>query len=567
VPANGASPYDHAVRQVRRGELVTLLAVAIPSLAGATAVVALLQFFVGVPNASSVYLLAVVATAFAAGALGAVVASIASFLLYDFLFVQPTFTFTIADAGEWLNLALLLFVGIVVGELTALQRQRTVDARERAREARALFRVSRRLATRASTMAVLRGIAEGLCAETAMDRVWIALGPDDAGEAIAADSSKDPRPTLPASISVLKRTPGDEPAEWVRVHRQTVKGRATSVGRTAAAEREAYRIRIEAAGEPLGSIWSVRSRGHGGPTSTETRLLSSAADQIGQALAQDRLAAESQAAEVARQSDELKSALLQSVSHDLRTPLATIRAAAGTLRPGSDVSVPDQQASVEAIDREVEYLNRLVTNLLDLSRIEAGVLRADRDVFPLDDLVERTVGRSRGRVADRTIEVQVPDEAVEVDPIFFDESLGNVLDNALKYTPADARILVSARAVTPALVRLTIEDSGPGVPQAALNRLFEKFYRVDARASGSRSGTGIGLAVVRGLVEAMGGSVRARRSELGGLAVDLDLPRARMTPAAAPASADGTAASAESPAGTAVSAESPAGTPASTNVA
>ena len=126
----------------------------------------------------------------------------------------------------------------------------------------------------------------------------------------------------------------------------------------------------------------------GEPDRTETRLLAAAADQIGQALAHDRLAADARAAEIARQSDALKSALLQSVSHDLRTPLATIRAAAGTLRPGSGLSAEDQQESADAIDREVEYLNRLVTNLLDLSRIEAGALLAERDVFELDDLVE-----------------------------------------------------------------------------------------------------------------------------------------------------------------------------------
>ena len=120
---------------------------------------------------------------------------------------------------------------------------------------------------------------------------------------------------------------------------------------------------------------------------------------MGQALAQDRLAADAQAAEIARQSDALKSALLQSVSHDLRTPLATIRAAAGTLRPGTGLSPEDQQESADAIDREVEYLNRLVTNLLDLSRIEAGALRADRDVFELDDLVGQTVDRLRARLA------------------------------------------------------------------------------------------------------------------------------------------------------------------------
>jgi two-component system sensor histidine kinase KdpD len=514
----------------RGGRLSVLLTVALPSLLGATVAVAALQAYLGVPNASALYLLAVIATAFVSGSVGAVFAALASFLLYDFLFISPVYTFTVADPGEWLNLGLLLFVGIVVGQLTAIQRSRTEIARAREREALALFRVSRRLATRDSTQQVFAAIAEHLKSETSMERVWIALGDDESREAVTADSTSGPRPALPRTIWTLRRMPGDEPATWVRVHRPLPNTRPQT-------DAEAYRVRIEAGGATLGSIWAIRARGKGVPDRTGTRLLSSAADQIGQALAHDHLAAEASAAEIARQSDALKSALLQSVSHDLRTPLATIRAAAGTLRPGSGVGLADQQASADAIDREVEYLNRMVTNLLDLSRIEAGVLRAERDVFPLDDLAEQTVARWRARLGQRTLEVGMEPLLVRVDPIFFDEALTNVLDNAVKYTPAGARVRIRAHPLPDEpFVRLTVEDSGPGVPTQSLARLFDKFYRVAGTARGSRSGTGIGLAVVRGLVEATGGRVQARPSDLGGLAIDLDLPRAEI-----PAATDGAA--------------------------
>ena len=513
-------------------QAAVLIVVAVPSLAAATVVVGVLRSTLAPSNASIVYLAAVVATAIAAGAPGAVLATVGSILLYDWFFTVPYYTLTMRDPAEWLNAVLLLFTGLIVGELAALQRQRTEDSRRREREAVALFRASHALATRDSALAVLPRVATILRDEAGMDRVWMSLGPEGQ-EHVAADTGEGPRPAA-ATVQVLQRAAGDEPATWVLVHQ----GGAARAATTA----QLFRVRIEVGDAQLGSIRAARRRDAGLPDRTETRLLAAVADQVGQALAHDRLAAEARAAEVARQSDALKSALLQSVSHDLRTPLATIRAAAGSLRPDSGLDDLDRAESAAAIDREVEYLNRLVTNLLDLSRIEAGALRADRDVFDLDDLAGRTVDRLRDRLGGRTVELSLDAPPVLVDPVFLDDALANVLENAVKYTGPTACLRLSARPLADEpYVRLTVEDSGPGVPDEALPRLFEKFYRVPGGARGSRAGTGIGLAVVRGLVEATGGRCRARRSELGGLAIDVDLPE---SPGAAAASVGASAAGA-----------------------
>jgi two-component system sensor histidine kinase KdpD len=181
----------------------------------------------------------------------------------------------------------------------------------------------------------------------------------------------------------------------------------------------------------------------------------------------------------------------------------------------------------------VAYLDRLVRNLLDLSRIEAGAITASRDVFDLDDLLARALHSARGRLGERTLDVDLASSPVEVDPVFVDEAVSNVLDNAIRHTPGGARIRVTARDDGPDHVVLTIEDDGPGVPPALLDRLFEKFYRVPGRDGRSREGTGIGLAVTRGLVEATGGTATARQGELGGLAVDLVLPARRLAVAGA----------------------------------
>ena len=161
-----------------------------------------------------------------------------------------------------------------------------------------------------------------------------------------------------------------------------------------------------------------------------------------------------------------------------------------------------------------------------MSRVEAGELRPSLVVLAVSDVVEEATRRAAAALGDRPIDVRVdPDlPAILVDEVFVGQVLNNMLDNAAKYAGPGAPILISAHETDEHRVRITIEDGGPGVPPEAMPRLFEKFYRVPRKGEGSRRGTGIGLAVVRGLVDAMGGRVTARRSELGGLAVDVDLP-------------------------------------------
>ena len=490
-----------------------------------TLVVAVLEGTFGVPNASAAYLLAVVAAAALIGTGSAIVAAVGGFLAYDYFFTEPLHTLTVQDPGEWLNLVLLLVVGVVVGQLAGLQRQRAQAAVAGQREALALFRISRALATSSDTPGALPQILDVLRDEVELTRAWVALGEGSDRVRVAADTGSGTVPLIPATYHALQRKPGDQPAEWVRIHSPKRPGALKRA--EVKLDGEPFRVKIVANGNELGSVWAVRSRGSLAPDGAQTRLLSAAADQIGQALERDQLAVEATSAEIARRSDALKSALLDSVSHDLRTPLASIRAAAGSLMdPGAGWGPQDQHDAAAAIDREAERLNRLVSNLLDLSRIEAGGLKPQTGTFVVADLVDHTLGRLRPLLAAREVTVDVPDTLppVRLDDVYMDQVLTNLLENAARYTPADAPIRISGSQRRPGTVTLTVEDGGPGVPPEAMSRLFDKFYRVARVGEGARRGTGIGLTVVRGLAEAMGGRVDVRRSALGGLAFDLDLP-------------------------------------------
>lgn len=273
------------------------------------------------------------------------------------------------------------------------------------------------------------------------------------------------------------------------------------------------------------------------PTRESTRLLALAADQLALALRREELQRAATETEIARQSDTLKSALLDAVSHDLRTPLASIRAAAGTLvDPDVSPTAADARAAGALIELEATRLDRLVRDVLDLSRIEGGGLHPDLVALDVRDVVEPVVERLGPALGHRSIGVDIPDDLPPIagDAVLLDAVVSNLVENAAYHAPAPAAVAVSARSNNPAeaarTVEIAVEDAGAGVPAAELPRLFEKFYRVERPGQGSRRGMGIGLAVVRGLTEAMGGRVAAEASPLGGLRVVVELPVADAPP-------------------------------------
>jgi two-component system sensor histidine kinase KdpD len=504
------------------GTLITDLVV----LGIATLGVFLLEEVLGLQGGSAVYLLAVALVAYLQGSWAAISTAVGAFLAYNFLFVAPRFTFRVANAQGLLTLVTLLALGTGIGRLTGLLRDRARESDRREREARSLFALSRAIATARRTPDALPAVVNLIAGEARMQRVWIGLGPTIAQEHVVADSLASDPPIAIGLHQVLHRGDDEDRSTWVRL---SPPGPAPAVR---AGGSSLHRVELRDAAGVIGSVWGARDPALGQPTVEETRLVAVAADQIGQGLLRDHLAEQATELEVTRRSDELKAALLDSVSHDLRTPLGTIRAAAGSLADPSIVWEPgDREEMAREIDAEAERLARLVGDLLDMSRIEGGALKPRCEPIPITEVVLPAVERARPQLGQRSVEVELADDLppLDVDPLLIDQVISNLLENAGRHAGPEARVRISAIREG-SLARVRVEDGGPGVPADAMSRLFEKFYRVPLRKGTARRGSGMGLALVKGLTESMGGSVAAAPSSLGGLAIDV---RVRLAGAAA----------------------------------
>lgn len=487
-------------------------------LALATLLAWALEAWAGLDNASPVYLLAVSAVAVVSGTLPAIATAVAAFMTYNFVFLEPRFSLAVAGAQELLTLILLLVIGVMIGRLTGLGRDRAAAALRREREARALFGISRSLAGTARAEAMLPGVVNRVASEGGLDRVWIGLGSTIVQERVVADTRSDERVPPTDGHAVLQRDRDEARASWVRVRAPS--GAAELRRRHPSAT---YRVAIASGTDVVGSLWGVAS---GDPPLETARLMAVTADQVAQAMRRDELAGRAVELEVAERSDEAKSALLELVSHDLRTPLAAIRASAGSLaEPSLALGDAERRQLAVAIDGEAIRLSRLVENLLGMSRLQGGATAIEIELIPVADAVRAVVHRLAPLLVDHPVELQLADDLppARADATFLDQVLGNLLENAASHTPPATPVRVVVRMFEAGVIEVIVEDGGTGVPDAELSRIFNRFHRVAGAKRHSQRGAGLGLALVRGLTDAMGGSAHAARSSLGGLAIVLRL--------------------------------------------
>ncbi|MFZ2997493.1 DUF4118 domain-containing protein [Sphingobium sp.] len=487
LPSDEAPPLTHARRTTpalwgKPGDYIwSALMIALM-----TAVGRLLVQAIDLGNIALLYLVPVMFAAATYGLRAGLFAGLASSLAYNFFFLPPTGTLTVSNPENVVSILVLLGVAIVTSQFAARVRDQADLARFSARQNAALAGFSRQLTSAASQDELMQAI----CAEIArlLDVRTVLLLPSPGGPELRAAHPPEDR------LEEIERAA----AQWAMNNAQPA-GRGSST--LTASDWLFHPLRTQRG--VLGVLGLAREDAGEPLRSDQLPLLMSLLDQAAIALDRMALEEEMQGARQAHERDRLRSALLSSVSHDLRTPLTTIISATHELQRLQPSELLD------VIDGEARRLNRFVANLLDMARVEAGALPMKVEPTDLFDAVAAAVQDTRRSLAGRDIKVDIPPDIplVRVDPVLLHHCLINLLDNAGRYGDPDTPVTIRGRRLPDALL-LSIIDQGPGIPADAETRVFDTFIRLEG-SDRVKQGTGLGLAIVKGFAEAMGLGVEA----------------------------------------------------------
>ncbi|MDE2363715.1 MAG: sensor histidine kinase KdpD [Hyphomicrobiales bacterium] len=467
--------------------------VAALAVAGAVGVCEGLSEVLRLPNLSMVFLVAVLFCAVRFGVRAAVIASFLSFLAYNFFFIQPVYTFTIAEPHELLALLVFLAVAVLTGSLAGRIHDQREGVIRNAAVTQSLYDFSRKISGAATADDVMWAATAHLHATLGRQVTLLA----SAGEELTLQAAWPPDVQLDAAEASAARWAQQkgEPAGWS----------------TGTLPRVRFQFRpLQTARGTVAVCGFEPPDAAAALSEDDERALSAVFGQTAIALDRALLAREAARATSFEENEKVRDALLASLSHDLRTPLAAIAGAASSLRDlGANMSEAERIELLASIEEETGRLSRFVANLLDMSRIEAGGLKARRDWVDVADVVRSAVARCRKAFPNARLRVSLAADLpfARGDARLLEQVLFNLLDNAQKYG-GDGESAIHARREGEDLI-LSVTDEGPGVKPADLDRIFEKFYR-GGRSDGRKAGTGLGLSICRGLVEAMGGVIIAQ---------------------------------------------------------
>ncbi len=483
---------------------------AIAWVAGSSALAFVVREWLSTTDIAMLHLLGVVFAAVRVATAPALTAAVVAIALFDFCFVPPYFTFAIAERSYALTFAVFLAVAVGVVRLLGRLRSQTIAARQREGRTAALYVLGRRLAAARRREEIATALAEEVAAT--IDADTAVLLHDAVGGMMVGG--------LGGNGGLLIGDAKEETvARWVLQH-----GQPAGLGTATLSAAAAQHLPLNGTAAVLG-VLAVRPRD---PLRlrdpAEGRLLETAARLAGSALDRVGLAQARQAAQVEVEAERLRTSLLSSLSHDLRTPLAGIEGAASSLLDAATVIDADQRRDLaQTILEESRRMTRLVGNLLEMVKVESDSLMVARELQPLEEVVGSVLIRLDLLLEQHHVVMALPDDLplVAIDGILIEQVLGNLLENAAKYAPAGTRITIAAAARADG-VEVSVMDEGPGVPPEEERAIFGKFHRVEH--AGAPSGVGLGLAICAGILKAHGGRIWAERREPHGLAVRFLLP-------------------------------------------
>jgi two-component system sensor histidine kinase KdpD len=466
--------------------------------------------FLPLANLSLIFLMAVLLVAIRSGLWPSVYASLLSFVAYNFFFTEPHHTFVVKHREDVLTIVFFLVVAVIVGNLAARLKAQVEAMRQNTRRTANLYDFSRRIAGAAALSDVLWAAVHHVA--STLQCHSLVLLPHEA-DRLEIASGYPPEDQM-------------SPTAWGAAHWAWEHNQAAGWGSGTLPASEWLFLPLRTARGLLGLL-GVSFESPKRQLTTEQRgLLEALVDQVAVAIERTNLATDIEEARLLTETERLRSALLSSVSHDLRTPLVSIiGSATGLASRDGALSETDRAQLVQTILEESERLNRFVQNLLDMTRLGYGALQPNRDWVDLREIVGCATQQLAKALAPHDVALTIPQTLplLYVDPVLIEQVLVNVLDNAAKHSPAGGRIEIRAE-VEGEEVSVRVSDQGPGIPAAARQTVFDLFYRVRA-GDQQAAGTGLGLSICRGLIEAHGGRIAAQPGPGGrGTTIALWLP-------------------------------------------